>query len=418
MEEKRSQLVSDHLQAEFDAQQSTSEQPAVRESKYTSSADTGVIQDKKVKEALGKEHSSKRMPLYRKVVKNGRVSRTAAISSILALLCILGAVGAVIAYRHLAVVHVTAFQVGPRQDVARYVGGGGIVYASQEFDLAFPFAGRVQEVLVKVGDRVKPKQPLIKLDQAQLDAQLKMAEDNVAAAETYLYSVSNAFPYNPVAVAGAQQDIQEARSEFEMLKSQSMSGSMVSSVNGVVTVINVENGEAFGGNKPLMTVIDPSQVVVRAKIPLGSLNHVSTGMSVRVTPAALNDRQITGKVISIVPQADPQTDTFEVWVEVPNKERLLLPGMSAFVNIQGKTNAFVVPRLAVLNPDYESSVFVIRDGHAYIERVQVIGRDENTVFIDSGVSADQKIVLLPLDVLNDGQAIQITEERHLEGEKK
>ena len=84
-----------------------------------------------------------------------------------------------------------------------------------------------------------------------------------------------------------------------------------------------------------------------------------------------------GIVASIIPQADPQTDTFEVWINVPNAQQVLLPGMSAFVRVQGEQNAFVVPRLAVLNPDRESSVFVVRNDHVYMQSVHVTGNAPN-----------------------------------------
>jgi Cu(I)/Ag(I) efflux system membrane fusion protein len=162
----------------------------------------------------------------------------------------------------------------------------------------------------------------------------------------------------------------------------------------------------------LVTVIDPSTLIVHAKVPLSNFSRVRVGMKAQVTPPVLSSHSLPGKVISVVPQADAQTDTFEVWVQVDNKEQVLLPGMSAFVNIQGQTRAFVVPRLAVLDADHQARVFQIRDGHAVMSDVHVIGRDEDSIFVDSGVVPGETIVLFPLGKLHDGQGVHVTGVQH------
>ena len=114
-----------------------------------------------------------------------------------------------------------------------------------------------------------------------------------------------------------------------------------------------------------------------------------------------------------MPQADPQTDTFGVWVQVANPQQDILPGMSAFVQLKTQVNAYVVPRLAVLNPDRESSIFEIRNNHAYMAPVHVIGRTENSVYIDQGLRPGEIIVLLPLNkILKEGQQVNVIGTEH------
>jgi multidrug efflux pump subunit AcrA (membrane-fusion protein) len=86
--------------------------------------------------------------------------------------------------------------------------------------------------------------------------------------------------------------------------------------------------------------------------------------------------------------------------------------MSAFVRIQGQQVAFVVPRMAVLNPDRESAVFIVRNNHVYMQPVHVAGNAPNFFFIDNGLSASDTIVLLPLNKLHDGQAVYLTSVQH------
>jgi RND family efflux transporter MFP subunit len=162
----------------------------------------------------------------------------------------------------------------------------------------------------------------------------------------------------------------------------------------------------------LITIMDQSSVTVRAKIPLTNLGQIKLGESAQITPSALPNVNVTGTVSSIIPQADPQTDTFGVWVTINNTQQSILPGMSAFVRLQAQQSAFVVPRLAVLNPDRDSSVFVIRNGHATAQRVHIVGQTQNSYFIDSGLTPGEQIVVLPLDKLHDGQQVNVTGVTH------
>ncbi len=333
----------------------------------------------------------------------------------LAILTVLSLVGMAI-YTSFAFQNITAFQVGAQKAVPLYIGGGGITHPRQQIPVSYPAAGHVTNVIAKVGDQIKAGQPLITLDQSQVNAQIDSAANDVAAAQTYLNSVSSATPYNPVTVANAQQRLQTAQNRYNLLTSQSantlQNGNLVAPAAGIVSAINVTPGQNFGAQTILLTLIDPSTVTVHTQIPLENLTQVHNGMSAIVNPSALPDKSLTGTVTSILPQANPQTDTFEVYVEITNKQQELLPGMSAFVRIQSQTNAFVVPRLAVLNPDRESAVFVIRNNHAYITRVHVIGRSDNSIYIDAGLSPNDKIVLIPLNHMHEGQYVNIVHLEH------
>jgi RND family efflux transporter MFP subunit len=422
---KRSQLIDDYptpksnefVKQERDEQSNPAQEEALSESRVSllerslAAFPTKAVQqkDQPVKHTVGNALT----PLHKAPFLTKRRSGRIAVS--LAILIVLSLVGMAV-YTSVAFQDITAFQVGARKAVPLYIGGGGIVYAKQQIPVSYSTAGHVTNVIVKVGDQVKAGQPLVTLDQSQANDQISQAESVVAAAQAYLDSVSNATPYNPVAVANAQQRLQLAQNRYNTLIAQSSNtlsnGALVAPAAGIVSAINVTPGQNFAAQAVLLTLIDPSTVIVHAEIPLENLTQVHNGMSAIVNPSALPDENLTGTVTSIVPQANPQTDTFEAYVEIANPQQALLPGMSAFVRIQSQTNAFVVPQLAVLNPDRESAVFEIRNNHTYITNVHVIGRSDNSIYIDQGLSPNDKIVLLPLNHMHEGQYVNIIHLEH------
>lgn len=304
---------------------------------------------------------------------------------------------------------VTLYQVGA-QNFTQDIGGGGIVYPLQQEDISYPIAERALAVLVAPGDHVRANQPLIRLDMAALNAQLVQAANDVASSRAYLTAVEAS--RNTIAIAQAQQlytlavDKQNAL-QAEVSSSTLHNGTVISPISGIVTSLSIAAGEIFAANRTMIVIMDESAVVVRAEIPLTYLAQAQLGQTATVTPSSLPGVSLQGKISAIIPQADSQTDTFEIWVQVPNPQQLLLPGMNAFVHIHQAAKALALPRLAVLNPQREGIVFVVRGQRAYIQKVTIVARSVDTIYVDTGLSPGDRVVLVGADALHNGQEIHI-----------
>lgn len=327
---------------------------------------------------------------------------------ILSAVCVAAVVfaGLFLAYNSLKTPSVSLYQA-KAEAVNRSVGGSGIIYPQSQLVISFPLVERVTSVSVKPGDVVKPDQQLVQLDLTQLDATIKQASDNVAAAQTYLNSVAGT-----VQAPAAQSQLDRANASYNSLIAQRNSptlhnGALVSPLDGVVTEVNVNPGEVAAANAPLITLQVQSTVVARVQIPLAYVNQVYPNQAAVVTPSALPNLNLNGKVISVIPQASQNADTFEVWISLPNDKKELLPGMSTFARLQEPLHAIVIPRLAVLNPDQNSAVFVVKDGRAYEKQVQIGGYVGNNVIIEGGISDGDTVAVTGIDTLRNGQAVKV-----------
>lgn len=307
---------------------------------------------------------------------------------------------------------ITLYRIGPQRPINLFIGGGGIIFPHQQLSVSYPATERVVDVKVNPGQHVTANQPLLRLDPTQLNATTKQAADDLEASQNYLNSVSGMG--NAVTIAQAHQDYQLAKNRYDSLVARSSNallrsdGSLLSPIDGVVTLVNVNPGEISDGNTPLVTIMDLSSVVVHVKVPLVYLGQVQVQQTAQVTPSASSHQSFDGKVISIIPQADPQTDTFEVWISIDNQDNKILPGMSAFARIQSPLSALAVPRLAVLTPEGDAAVFVVRQQVARLQHVQVVGRTDDTIYITGNIAAGDQVVLVGLDMLQDGQRVRVT----------
>ena len=314
---------------------------------------------------------------------------------------------------------VTLYRVSMKKvDLA--IGGGGIAYPVQRLDISYPFDAHVHSVFVQPGDKVTANQPLVQIDLSQVNGEkLSTLQDQVAqayqdmlAAQSYYYSVLKLG--NPIVIAQAQQQYTTAQAQYDTLVAEEQApdlhqGKILSSIAGVVTAVNVFPGQLVGANKIMLTIFDETSVIVRVQVPLSNYSQVQINQPAQATPSALPGQFFNGSVITIIPNVNPQSGTFEVWIAIPNTNGMLLPGSNVYVRIQDTVNALVVPRLAVLNPDLDSTVFILRQQRAYLQHVQVSGYSDDTVLISSGLQVNDLVVLVGLDSLQNGQTVHIAD---------
>jgi RND family efflux transporter MFP subunit len=342
-------------------------------------------------------------PVKRLALKKKVILATIATSLLMAVICFLWM------SMQVTTPDVTLYQVS-EHTVTQYSGGGGMVFPRQQFTLSYPVVEYAVDVLVKVGDHVSPNQPLLKLDPTHLNAQIKQLSDDVTAAQAYLSSVSTTG--NAASIAQAQQQYTLARNKYNAFTDESSSlllhdGNLISPMSGIITTVNVNSGEIFAADAPLLVIMDEATVIVHANVPLTDLSQVHTGELAVVTPSALPNLNFQGTISAVVPQADPQTDTFEVWVNVPNPRKTLLPGMSTFVRIQTPERAVVVPRLAVLNPSLGPITFVVRNQFAYLQPVQIDALVGDQIFIHAGLKVGDQVVLVGQNTLRNDQHVHV-----------
>jgi RND family efflux transporter MFP subunit len=305
---------------------------------------------------------------------------------------------------------VTLYRVGHPQSVNISIGGGGIIFPQQQFDLAYPTTENIVSVPVKPGDYVKTNQVLIGLDPTQINVSLQQASADVQAAQNYLSSVEASG--NAVTIAQAEQSYQLAKNKYDALNNQSSSGlvhngNLTSPLDGIVTAVNVTAGEVAPANTTLITVMNIQTVLVHVNIPLTYLGQIQIGQPAQVTPSSLSTLTVTGTVSSIIPQVDTATDTFEVWISIPNPNMKLLPGMSAFAHIQSSLKAFALPHLAVSSSGDASVVFVVNNQVAHLLQVQIVDQTGDTTYVDNALVPGDLIVLGGQHAMHEGQHVRV-----------
>ncbi|MDX2116591.1 MAG: efflux RND transporter periplasmic adaptor subunit [Planctomycetota bacterium] len=281
----------------------------------------------------------------------------------------------------------------------------GEVRALRRSALAAQEAGRVLEVLVDEGGRVEKDAPLVRLDAALAKIDVNRERASLAAARATLAEreadaawatrdreriedMSKRGSANvseldekktresttAARVAEAKASVALAEANVARAEEKLARMSIVAPFAGRIVKKKTEVGQWADAGTELLELVALDELEVRLSVPeqlAPSLAAADVSVRVRVPAIA---GEVTGKVLAIVPDADPLSRVFPVRVLVKNEGERLRPGMSVtgLVPTGGTEQVLTVPKDAVLRDDAGEYVFINAGGTAAPARVRTL----------------------------------------------
>jgi membrane fusion protein, multidrug efflux system len=217
-------------------------------------------------------------------------------------------------------------------------------------------AGRLQEVYVRLGDRVAKGQRIAKIEDYELAEQIKQQEAgqevaqatirqrdaDLALAKTNVDRSRMLFERqllpkqtlddNEARYQSAQAQLDLARAQAQQSKARldelkiNLANTIITSpVNGFIAKRNVDPGASVGQNAPIVDVVDISRVRLIANVVEKDLKQLQAGDVTRVEVDAFPGEEFMGRIARVSPVLDPATRTAPIEVEIPNPANRLKP---------------------------------------------------------------------------------------------
>ncbi len=169
-----------------------------------------------------------------------------------------------------------------------------------------------------------------------------------------------------------------------------------SPVTGVVLERTLALGQTADPSKPLFRIGDLSTIWLTVHAFERDAVRVVKGAPARITFAALPGRTFDGKVALVGQSVDADSRTVAVRIDMPNRDRVLRPGMSAtaWLPVGEQGTILAAPAAAVQRVRDRWCVFIPKDNRTFEIRPIGRGRDiAGEVEILSGVRAGEPIVV-------------------------
>jgi HlyD family secretion protein len=304
-------------------------------------------------------------------------------------------------------------------------------------------AGRLQDISVRLGDRVVRGQRIARIEDFEIQEQVKQAE---AALEVALATIRQREADLSLAKTNAERsrslyerqllpkqtlDDNEARYQsaiaaLDLARAQNAQSKarldelrinlanmvITSPVTGFVSKRLVDPGAFVSQQSPVAEVVDVTSVRLEANIVERDLKQLKTGDPTRVEVDAFPGEHFMGRIARVSPVLDPATRTAPIEIEIPNSGFRLKPGMYARVGILTgtKKDALVVPNNAVVDLGGRRGVFMPLNQSAAFRTLQLGTESNGHIEVLSGLNEGDMVITTGAGALRDGDRIQIAGE--------
>ncbi|WP_375512141.1 efflux RND transporter periplasmic adaptor subunit [uncultured Nostoc sp.] len=346
-----------------------------------------------------------------------------------------------------------------RGNVETTINETGTVELQEQRILKSPKEGAVERVMVKPGERVKLGQVLLTLryperkialtnQQLQIQQeQLNLArsrqkivetQERLTAEERQLQRLTPLVREGAIAQqqAQAQEDavrvaranlrdnqaevrtnalkIESLQLERQLIQQQLQDNIVTAPLNGVVLGVNVEDGDGVELRTNLLTLGDPSKILVKLQLSTLNAAQVKVNQLVRVNAIGPNAKTFSGRLQSLYPQAlsaeaqkqdssspkqsDQPTVPATVWLDTPT--RTLLPGSRVNVEVvlQQRQNVVVLKTDAIVRSQGHPFVWVRdRQNQAQKRTINLGLQGLMAVEVTSSLNPGEQVILPPVE---------------------
>lgn len=319
-----------------------------------------------------------------------------------------------------------------RADIAQTLTltGSAAAPLNQDVRVSALVSGRIMELKIAEGDRVKSGEFLGRIDDRTYGDQLKQAEAAGQQASATLENAKLSMTRNEDLFKRgivARKDVEDSQTQehvaeaaqrqaeaaLEIARLQVTRTQIVSPLNGIVVKRFVSVGEQVDGTaaQPIVEIANLGEVEFLANVPAAYLTKLHPGEPVEVTTEGVPDKKFAGHVVAISPAVDAATGVGLVRVRVPNSGGLLRLGLflSAQVPIDKHAGALCVPPAAIYHDESgESRVYVVDQDSATAAPVKIGIQTKDLVELLDGVKEGDTVILTGGYGLADKAKIQTT----------
>jgi membrane fusion protein, multidrug efflux system len=285
-----------------------------------------------------------------------------------------------------------------RDTVVEAIEATGQIEAVQAVELRPSVEGRIVEILFREGQEVAQGEPLFKVDDAELKAQVARAEAERDLARQALERTRQLLAQNASSAADLERAEATARSadaQYDLLRIRLERTVVRAPFVGVAGRRLVSLGDYATSATRLVALqtVNPQRAAFRVPERYAAL--LRRGQRVEFQVAALANRSFTGEVEFVDPVIELPARTILVKALVPNGHRLLQGGMfiEARLATEVRPDAVVIPEDAILPLQGANVVWVAADGKADRREVTLGVRTRGFVEVRSGVKAGELVVV-------------------------
>ncbi|MEE9288214.1 MAG: efflux RND transporter periplasmic adaptor subunit [Bacteroidota bacterium] len=288
----------------------------------------------------------------------------------------------------------------------------GTVLANEEVELNTEISGKIEHIMFKEGGRVQKGELLLKINDAELQAQLLKLDFQERLAEDIEQRRKKLLENNLISPEDheiALNELNSIKAEIQLVKARIDKTEIRAPFDGTVGLRYVSEGSYVSTDTRIANFQDAKHVKIDFSIPEKYANSARKGQLIHFMIAG-SDERYAGKIYAIEPKIDPATRTLQLRAISPNKDGKVIPGAFAEVELvlQHLDSALMVPTEALVPILRGHQVYLFRNGRAQPQSVEIGLRTGTKVQITAGLQVSDTLITSGILQMVPGLPVRIS----------
>lgn len=271
------------------------------------------------------------------------------------------------------------------QEMGRSISVSARTAANRRVDIRSEVRAKVIAIHRHKGERVAQGELILELDARDWPARVKQAEAALKQRQLEAQSARKLNQQglaNAAELAKAQTQLANAEAELTNAKLQLQASQIRAPFDGIVDQRMVEVGDFVQDGNALVTVLDFSPYLIKGQVAETEAGYIKIGDPAHAE--LVNGDRVAGHIRFIAAEADPNTRTFAIEMQVDNPSGQMTSGLTAKLHVpQPQTHAYYVsPALLILDDDGRLGLKGINQQHEVIfQPIQLLKADNNGIWV-------------------------------------
>jgi len=287
----------------------------------------------------------------------------------------------------------------------------GSLLANEEIDVRPEISAKVTRILFKEGTKVNKGQLLVKMFDADLQAQLKKSKLQIELKAKEFDRKKELLKLNGISkeeYETSENGLNTLTAEQDLLNAQISKTELIAPFNGIVGLRMVSEGSFVTTSTVITSLQQIDPIKIEFSVPEKYKANLLDNMEIKFTVEGI-DRVYSAKIYALESKIDAATRSIRIRALASNPDRSLFPG--SFVSIKlnlfpDKESIFITARSIVPLIDGEQ-VFIAKNGKIAPVKVTTGIRTETEVEILKGLQLNDTLITSGLLQVKEGMPVKV-----------
>ncbi|WP_081736023.1 efflux RND transporter periplasmic adaptor subunit [Saccharicrinis fermentans] len=312
------------------------------------------------------------------------------------------------------VVNVTADIIRPKT-YDHYIEVTGKVKADENTIISPEGAGKITQLLVEEGDKVRKGQVLAYLNTDAIESQIMQAKAGVELAVTTYNRQKNLWDQHigsEIEYLQAKSNKESQEQNLKALQAQLAMSTVKSQIEGIVDEVFQKKGEIAGPAIPFARIVNIDDIYINAEVGESYLGQINKGDTTTVYFPALK-KTVDATIFRSSMIINDISRTFRVRINLKNTDHVIKPNLISVVKLKvyKAKDVLIVPSILVKQDFKGEFIFIaeVKDGKTWAKKqyVQSVFNSDNKSIIKEGLKDGDAIITQGYDQIVNGTEISI-----------